>query len=200
MSQANSCVSASSPGENGQSHPGKESNEKRLAPPAWHHDCEAHPNSSPFGHAIGRHKKWFVSSLRTGPQMLAWQCPARRSGRRSDSRVYRTYGTKESRKEGRSSKAMYLALKRLRVGSVATGRPWRGVEWQTTKLASGTSQGRQPSTNPQGGRPVRRKADQRWGHGYKTSSWSTMILERRFFQVWSSHVCSEANNNKTRKA
>ena len=42
-------------------------------------------------------------SMRTGPQMLGWQRPARRSGRLSDSRVYRTYGTKESRKEGRSS-------------------------------------------------------------------------------------------------
>ena len=62
VSQANSCVSAPSPNrdcpeESGQSHPGNESNEKRLAPPAWHHDYEAHPNSSPFGHAIGRHKK-----------------------------------------------------------------------------------------------------------------------------------------------
>ena len=50
-----------------------------------------------------------VSSLRTGPHMIGWQCPARRSGRRSDSRVYRTYGTKESRKEGRSSNAIDLA-------------------------------------------------------------------------------------------
>ena len=58
--------------------------------------------------------------------MLGWQCPARRSGRLSDSRVYRTYGTKESRKEGRSSIAIDLALKRLRVGSVATGHQWRG--------------------------------------------------------------------------
>ena len=55
--------------------------------------------------------------------MLGWQCPAGRSGSRSDSRVHRAYGTKESRKEGRSSKAIYLALKRLRVGSVATGHP-----------------------------------------------------------------------------
>ena len=41
--------------------------------------------------------------------MLGWQRLARRSGRLSDSRVYRTYGTKESRKEGRSSKAIDLA-------------------------------------------------------------------------------------------
>ena len=59
VSLANSCVSVPSSnrdclGESGQSHPG---NEKRLAPPAWHHDYEPHPNSSPFGHAIGRHKK-----------------------------------------------------------------------------------------------------------------------------------------------
>ena len=40
--------------------------------------------------------------------MLGWQRPAR-SGILSDSRVCRTYGTKESRKEGRSSKAIYLA-------------------------------------------------------------------------------------------
>ena len=55
--------------------------------------------------------------------MLGWQCPVRRSGRRSDSRVYRTCETKESRKEGTSSKAIDVALKRLRVGSVATGHP-----------------------------------------------------------------------------
>ena len=36
--------------------------------------------------------------------MLGWQRPARRSGRLSDSRVFRTHGTKE-----RSSKAVYLA-------------------------------------------------------------------------------------------
>ena len=95
--------------ESGHSHPGNGSNESRLEPPAWHHDYEAHANSSPFGHTIGRHKKLSVSSMRTGPQMLGWQRPARRSGRLSDSRVYRTYGTKESRKEGRSSKAIYLA-------------------------------------------------------------------------------------------
>ena len=62
----------------------------------------------------------------------------------------------------------------------------------TAKLANETSQNRQPSTR----RPACSKADQIRGHGYKT----TMILERRFFQVWSSYVCSEANNNTTRKA
>ena len=41
--------------------------------------------------------------------MLGWQRLARRSGRLSDSRVYQTYGTKESRKEGISSKAIDLA-------------------------------------------------------------------------------------------
>ena len=41
--------------------------------------------------------------------MLGWQRPARRSGRLSDSRVYRTYATKEIRKEGRSSNAIDFA-------------------------------------------------------------------------------------------
>ena len=41
--------------------------------------------------------------------MIGWQCPARRSGRLSDSRVYQTYGIKESLKEGRSSNVIYLA-------------------------------------------------------------------------------------------
>ena len=54
-----------------------------------------------------RHNKWSMSSVRTGPHMLGWQCPARRSGRLSDSRVYQTNGIRESRKDGRSSK--YLA-------------------------------------------------------------------------------------------
>ena len=43
--------------ESGHSHAGNESSETRLASPPWHHDYEAHPNSSSFGHAIRRHKK-----------------------------------------------------------------------------------------------------------------------------------------------
>ena len=38
--------------------------------------------------------------------------------------------------------------------------------------------------------------------GPETGAWlqDNDDTERRFFQVWSSYVCSEANNNTTRKA
>ena len=92
--------------------------------------------------------------------MLGWQRPARRSERLRDSRVHRTYGTKESHKEGRSSNAIYTLLKRLRVGSVAIQVIHEEV-WNARQrsLPNGTTQDRQRSTNPQGGLPVRRRTE-----------------------------------------
>ena len=103
-----------------------------TASPAWHNDYEAHPNSSPFR----RHKKWSVSSLRTGPQMVGWQRPARRSGRLSDSRVYQTYGAKEIRKEGRSSQAARADSRAqiLMEAGLFEGGPETGAWLQDTEL------------------------------------------------------------------
>ena len=129
--------------------------------------------------------------------MLGWQRPARRSGRLSDSRVYRTYGTKESRKEGRSSKAIDLAKTPTRwdrLIQVIDEEVWNDKQ-QSLPMGRARADSRAQILKETGmfeGGPEMREA---WLQDTELINDDT---RRRFFQVWSSHVCSEANNNNTR--